>query len=361
MAIGKCVNISKPCSKAINREEIEADKVNFVCPECGKPLVEIKGIPKKKNDPDDPGTGPNWKLLGIIAAVIAVLGGAGFGIWKAFGGSDPLDEIAKIKLDKKNITLVVGQRDVIKATVVDKDGKEITDAKVVYKWTIKDEKVASVTQGGEVAALKKGKTSVTVKIEGDDKHRATCQIDVKPQKVRIPGGGGEGGEPSDVLITNLSVANSKISLKEGEQAEIKLTVEPSNHTESIFMESSDSKVAVVEDGIIKAKNAGSAQIMIKTEKSGKSATINVTVTKKEKDGDGNGWGKENLGYGIYEGYRKNHKPHGHGTIRYTTTHQIVSWKDFTASPGDTFEGEFREGKITGMGYWKHNGNVTAIQ
>jgi uncharacterized protein YjdB len=127
------------------------------------------------------------------------------------------------------------------------------------------------------------------------------------------------------------------------------------------MESSDSKVAVVEDGIIKAKNAGSAQIMIKTEKSGKSATINVTVTKKEKDGDGNGWGKENLGYGIYEGYRKNHKPHGHGTIRYTTTHQIVSWKDFTASPGDTFEGEFREGKITGMGYWKHNGNVTAIQ
>jgi hypothetical protein len=101
--------------------------------------------------------------------------------------------------------------------------------------------------------------------------------------------------------------------------------------------------------------------MIKTEKSGKSATINVTVTKKEKDGDGNGWGKENLGYGIYEGYRKNHKPHGHGTIRYTTTHQIVSWKDFTASPGDTFEGEFREGKITGMGYWKHNGNVTAIQ
>jgi uncharacterized protein YjdB len=229
---------------------------------------------------------------------------------------------------------------------------------VVYKWTVKDEEVASVTQGGEVAALKKGKTSVTVKIEGDDKHRATCQIDVK---VRIPGEGGEDGEPSDVLITNLSVANSKISLKEGEQAEIKLTVEPSNHTESIFMESSDSKVAVVEDGIIKAKNAGSAQIMIKTEKSGKSATINVTVTKKEKDGDGNGWGKENLGYGIYEGYRKNHKPHGHGTIRYTTTHQIVSWKDFTASPGDTFEGEFREGKITGMGYWKHNGNVTAIQ
>jgi len=331
------------CDNANTGKEFEiAEGEKLECPVCHKEMViEVNDTP--------------WLKMLIIAATIAILGGASFGIYSLIGGGSEID---KIKLDKKNITLVVGQRDVIKATVVDKDGKEITDAKVVYKWTVKDEKVASVTQGGEVAALKKGKTSVTVKIEGDDKHRATCQIDVK---VRIPGGGGEDGEPSDVLITNLSVANSKISLKEGEQAEIKLTVEPSNHTESIFMESSDSKVAVVEDGIIKAKNAGSAQIMIKTEKSGKSATINVTVTKKEKDDDGNGWGKENLGYGIYEGYRKNHKPHGHGTIRYTTTHQIVSWKDFTASPGDTFEGEFREGKITGMGYWKHNGNVTAIQ
>jgi uncharacterized protein YjdB len=331
------------CDNANTGKEFEiAEGEKLECPVCHKEMViEVNDTP--------------WLKMLIIAATIAILGGASFGIYSLIGGGSEID---KIKLDKKNITLVVGQRDVIKATVVDKDGKEITDAKVVYKWTVKDEKVASVTQGGEVAALKKGKTSVTVKIEGDDKHRATCQIDVK---VRIPGEGGEDGEPSDVLITNLSVANSKISLKEGEQAEIKLTVEPSNHTESIFMESSDSKVAVVEDGIIKAKNAGSAQIMIKTEKSGKSATINVTVTKKEKDDDGNGWGKENLGYGIYEGYRKNHKPHGHGTIRYTTTHQIVSWKDFTASPGDTFEGEFREGKITGMGYWKHNGNVTAIQ
>ena len=338
----KCMNIGN-CDNANTGKEFEiAEGEKLECPVCHKEMViEVNDTP--------------WLKMLIIAATIAILGGASFGIYSLIGGGSEID---KIKLDKKNITLVVGQRDVIKATVVDKDGKEITDAKVVYKWTVKDEKVASVTQGGEVAALKKGKTSVTVKIEGDDKHRATCQIDVK---VRIPGEGGEDGEPSDVLITNLSVANSKISLKEGEQAEIKLTVEPSNHTESIFMESSDSKVAVVEDGIIKAKNAGSAQIMIKTEKSGKSATINVTVTKKEKDGDGNGWGKENLGYGIYEGYRKNHKPHGHGTIRYTTTHQIVSWKDFTASPGDTFEGEFREGKITGMGYWKHNGNVTAIQ
>lgn len=341
----KCMNVGNDCDYANKGTEFEiAEGEKLECPKCHtEMLAEVKG--------------PNWKLIGGIAVCLLLCAVIGFSVWSIIGGDSEID---KIKLDKENITLVAGQKDVIRATVIDKDGKEIADAKVLYKWTVKDEKVASVTQGGEVAALKKGKTSITVKIEGDDKHRATCQIEVK--KMIIPeGDGGENGEPSDVLINNLSVANSKISLKEGERAEIKLTIEPNNHTENISMESSDPKVAIIEDGIIKAKNAGSAKIMIKTEKSGKSATINVTVTKKEKGDDGNGWGKENLSYGIYEGYRKNHKPHGHGTIRYTTSHQIVSWKDFKASPGDTFEGEFRDGKITGMGYWKHNGNVTAIQ
>ena len=40
MATGKCVNIGKPCSKALKREVIEADKTNFVCPECGELLVK---------------------------------------------------------------------------------------------------------------------------------------------------------------------------------------------------------------------------------------------------------------------------------------------------------------------------------
>jgi uncharacterized protein YjdB len=302
-----------------------------------------------------------WLKMLIIAATIAILGGASFGIYSLIGGGSEID---KIKLDKKNITLVVGQRDVIKATVVDKDGKEITDAKVVYKWTIKDEKVASVTQGGEVAALKKGKTSVTVKIEGDDKHRATCQIDVK---VRIPGEGGEDGEPSDVLITNLSVANSKISLKEGEQAEIKLTVEPSNHTENISMESSDSKVAVIEDGIIKAKNAGSAQILIKTEKSGKSVTINVTVTKNGSSTGGNGVkgrdenssGTLKLSYGTYTGKIVNGYPNGQGKLVYKTTRQISRYdsKGRTAQTGESVQGTFKNGFFTFGKHYDANGNL----
>lgn len=74
-------------------------------------------------------------------------------------------------------------------------------------------------------------------------------------------------------------------------------------------------------------------------------------------------GTINLGYGSYTGDLKNGKPHGHGTITYTATHQIVSSKDFVANPGDKFEGEFRNGNIEGgIGYWYHdNGEITAVK
>ncbi len=154
--------------------------------------------------PKLPPKGPNYKLIAGIIAAMLVLGGVVFGIWKAFGGSDPLDEITKIKLDKKSISLFVGQNDVIKATVLGKDGKEIKDVKLTFKWEIKDKEVASVTQGGEVTALRKGKTSVTVKIEGNDKHSDTCQINVKLKK--IPG---ENGKSDTTKVTDIEEPEPK--------------------------------------------------------------------------------------------------------------------------------------------------------
>lgn len=76
----------------------------------------------------------------------------------------------------------------------------------------------------------------------------------------------------------------------------------------------------------------------------------------------NGSGSVNLGYGKYVGDLKDGKPHGHGTITYTKSHQIVGSKDFVANPGDKFEGEFRDGRISGgIGYWYHDGDITAIK
>lgn len=75
----------------------------------------------------------------------------------------------------------------------------------------------------------------------------------------------------------------------------------------------------------------------------------------------NGRGTVNLGYGKYTGDLKNGKPHGWGTVTYTKSTKIVNSKDFVANPGDTFEGEFRDGKISGQGYWTHDGNQTVVK
>lgn len=370
MALGKCVNISKPCSKALNREEIEADKANFICPECGKPLVEIQDKSKKKKGPGDPPPPPSTRLIAIIAAAVLVLAGVGFGAYKLIGGGPEID---KIKLEPKSLALVIGQKDVVKATVVDKDGNEIKDAKVTYKWTVKDEKIVSITQGGEVAALKKGKTAITVKIEGDDKHRATCQIEVKEKQ--DPDTTDTGG--NEVLITSLSVDNTSISLKEGEQKELTVNVEPANFTEDLAAESNNPEVAVVENSVIIAKKAGSAQIVIKAEKSGKSASIAVTVTKKNTGtGEGTGGGgKEPKGryhgtisignYGSYSGDILNGKPDGAGVLTYTRPHQ--AGRDFktgepvSAENGERVDGTWNNGFLSSGVIYKNDGNTIKIK
>lgn len=75
----------------------------------------------------------------------------------------------------------------------------------------------------------------------------------------------------------------------------------------------------------------------------------------------NGKGTVDLGYGTYTGDLKNGQPHGYGTITYRQRHKIVSSKDFYANPGDRFEGDFRDGRISGIGYWYHDGEQTALK
>ncbi len=91
MAQGRCVNIMR-CSKAKNKEIQEADKSNFVCAECGKPLVEVTGgtggnghtttVPGGTT-----GGGPNKKILYGAGAVIlaACIGGGAY--FATSGGS----------------------------------------------------------------------------------------------------------------------------------------------------------------------------------------------------------------------------------------------------------------------------------
>lgn len=306
--------------------------------------------------------GPNWKIIGIIAAAVLLTAGIGFAVWKFVFDSQ---EIAKIKLKPKSVTLVLGKnpREVIKATVVDKKGEEIKDAKVTFKWSVADDKIATVTQGGEVTALKKGNTTITVKIEGLDK-RAICKVEVKEgSDTTDTDGGREKGGDNTAYIKKLTIKDAKdFTLVLGGTKTLTYVADPEENDEEPEWESSNPSVATVsEDGVVKAVGEGSATITIKA--TNVSASVNVTVKKQGTTIPPTGYVTNyNIGYGLYTGDVKNGKPHGHGTITYKTTRRVVSWLDHVAHPGDKFEGDFRDGVINGLGYLKtRDGNVIAIQ
>jgi len=174
---GVCTNTDfdgngNPCPRCASKEvqKIRGSK-DFVCEECGEALTKVNGS-----------TPINRKLIAGIIAAIVVLAGAGFGVWQ-FVLNAP--KIEKIKLDKESITLVIGENpnELLKATVEDKDGNEIKNAKVTYKWFTNDESIATVAQGGEVTAVNKGETSITVQIEGNEGLRGTCQVVVKEKPI----------------------------------------------------------------------------------------------------------------------------------------------------------------------------------
>lgn len=85
------------------------------------------------------------------------------------------------------------------------------------------------------------------------------------------------------------------------------------------------------------------------------------VIQKENNALVTGRGTIKLSYGSYTGDLKNGKPHGYGVITYTKSQKIVPSKKFVANPGDKFEGDFRDGKISGLGYWIHEGNKTVVK
>ena len=166
-------------------------------------------------------------------------------------------------------------------------------------------------------------------------------------------------EPEAVLVESIGIDAKDLTLPAGQTKQLKANVQPADYEEEITWKSSDVRVATVDEktGVVKAINEGSANIIAQTSESQKSASVMVTVTPKQNPN----YGTVNLGYGTYTGDLKNGKPHGHGTIVYSTSHKIVNSADYYASRGDKFEGDFRDGRISGgMGYWYHNGDITAI-
>jgi uncharacterized protein YjdB len=138
-------------------------------------------------------------------------------------------------------------------------------------YTSTNNDVATVSKEGIVTALKEGITTIEVS-------NGTKTISTNVEVV---------SSSDTVLVTDVKVDKTSISLEEGKTSEIKVDVLPSNATnKSVDWKSSNEKVAVVSSkGVVEAIGVGNAVITVTTQDGNKSANVNVTVTKKVNDLD----------------------------------------------------------------------------
>lgn len=180
MAKGRCVNITL-CSKAKNKEIQEADIANFVCAECGKPLMKVNVTP-----PPPPPPGSWWKRHGkqvmIGAAAVAIIGIAIIFLMKK---EEPKKEEptgvppTNISLSKDRSKIFVGETDTLQAIL----GPEGATAQL--KWATSDTTIIKVVDG-VVTAVSHGTAKVGVQVVENKELKAFCEYTVKEKPGKDP-------------------------------------------------------------------------------------------------------------------------------------------------------------------------------
>lgn len=185
------------------------------------------------------------------------------------------------------------------------------------------------------------------------------------------------GTPPSNESVSLSLNKEIISLYVGESDTLKATVfsQPEDANITVFYTSDNENVAHVgNNGVVKAIGQGEASItVIVRMESGVADTALVKVIANEvllgpdpsdntppvtnpgsRNANSN-YGTYDLGWGTYNGPKKNGKPHGeHGIIVVTQTHSInindLSGRTISVYPGDSIETKFVNGRL-------HSGEV----
>lgn len=342
----RCMNFGV-CAKADANEVIEIPAIDTLggtppCPCCKQNTLQ-----------EIPQATTKWPLIiGIAVGGLAVLGGGGYGVYSLLKSPTPKD----IVLNHTEKTLMVGDMDTLRATI-SPDGCEGT-----FTWKASKDGTLTVSNDGIVTAVKEGTGKVRVILEGVDGIKAVCEYTIKPKGEEEGKTDGTGGSRVNLVdsmkVDGLTTNTATATLKVGATQQLSATKAPDYSKAPITWVSSDASVATVSaTGLVKALKAGT--VSITAQAGDKFATVKVTVNKPKTTPPGGGI---NLGYGVYYGESKNGKPHGYGKIVFKRTHRIISSKDYVANPGDTYEGEFRNGVPSGgMGYWKHDGDITAVK
>ena len=208
-----------------------------------------------------------------------------------------------ISLSNQNIELFVGDNKVISAIISPENS---TDKSI--RWNSSDSSIVRV-ENGQVFGLSIGTAVITATTSNGKS--ASCNVVVK-----------------EVLVENISLEYSNLSLGVEDTQMINFTISPTNASnKTISWKSSNTGVVTVSNGKITAKKAGSATITATTS-NGKSASVVVTVTENQVLASSISLDKFNVNLKVGESQIVN------ATINPTnTSNKTVLWSSSNTSVG----------------------------
>ena len=178
---GKCiVTVKQPVKK------ITISKSNLTLKVGASKTLSANAYPKNANNKKIKWTSSNKKVLIVNqnGKITAKHRGKAVVYARATDGSNKYKRciitvkqpVKKISLSKSSLSLKVGEKKKIKATVSPNNAE---NKKV--KWTSSNKKVATVDSQGNITALKKGTAEITAISKDTSKVKKTCKVTVKTQ------------------------------------------------------------------------------------------------------------------------------------------------------------------------------------
>ena len=169
----------------------------------------------------------------------------------------PVEEPHALVLSKTDFTVNIGATDNITVTLNNEDVTENAS------YTPEDESVATVEKG-VITGLKQGTTRVNIHFVGAEADK-TFTVNVIDKK-----------------LPNLELSQNTFALKSGETANIKVTLEGEDVTESVNYAPDNESIASVQNGLITAINKGSTDVVVSREGANNAIfTVNVDLPTLE--------------------------------------------------------------------------------
>lgn len=150
--------------------------------------------------------------------------------------------ISKVTLNKKTVSLKIGQKFTLKATI---SPKKASNKKVSYESS--NSKVATVNKKGVIRAISAGTAKIRVTAADGSGKKVSCTVKVSK---------------STVPVASVRLNKTQLTLKQGGEERLTATVNPSDATDkTIRWASSNQAVArVSENGTVRAVAKGTATI-----------------------------------------------------------------------------------------------------